>query len=84
MDGVIIKSKQYVYVFQQLININDVDAAVVIIEHIPFDHLIWRIPPTRPYWWAVRNYRAFSTFGWLDDDPNNGEGLPVWESMLIY
>ena len=50
MDGVIIgKAKQYVYVFQWLININDVDAAVKIIEHIPFDqaeyHLIWPNSP---------------------------------------
>ena len=87
MDGVIIgKAKQYVYVFQWLININDVDAAVKIIEHIPFDqaeyHLIWQIPPTRPHL-AVRNYGAIATFWWLGDDSNNGEGLPVLESMLI-
>lgn len=70
MDGVIIgKAKQYVYVFQWLININDVDVAVKIIEHIPFDqaeyHLIWQIPPTRPQWLLEAMERLQRFGGWV-------------------
>ena len=66
--------------------LDDMDAAGKIIN---ISHSITRnitsfdkFPPQGPHW-AVRSYRAIPTFGWLGDDPNNGEGLSVWESMLI-